>query len=174
MPVTPFHFGPAAIVKAVTPGNFSFTAFGLTQVMIDLEPLFYMAQGEWPIHRFLHTYLGAAIIALFVALAGKPLCEWLLRFWNGRLSASQHIWLSVDARISMIAAMAGALFGGFSHILLDSVMHSDIRPFAPFSNYNGLLHVISIEWLYMLCAVSAIVGGAFLVIVLARRKLFAG
>jgi len=98
-----------------------------------------MTRGLWPIHRFFHTYLGATLVALFVAVAGKPLCEWLLRFWNSRLSTAQRTWLSVDPGISLTGAMTGAFFGGYSHRLLDSVMHSDIRPFTPFSNDNGLL-----------------------------------
>jgi hypothetical protein len=171
MPVTPFHFGPAAAVKAVAPKHFSFAAFGLTQVIMDTEPLFYMSQGLWPIHRFLHTYLGATLVALFVAFAGKPVCEWMLRLWNWRLSAPQKLWLGVDPRISLTAALSGALFGAYSHILLDSVMHSDIRPFAPFSNHNALLYVISIENLHILCSVFGMLGGTILLV---RRKLAVG
>ena len=39
MPITPFHFGPGAAVKAVAPRHFSFTVFAFSQVMIDLEPI---------------------------------------------------------------------------------------------------------------------------------------
>lgn len=170
MPVTPFHFGPAAAIKAVTPRYFSFVAFGLTQVVIDTEPLFYMAQGSWPIHRFFHTYLGATAVALLVAFVGKPLCEWILRLWNRRLSTSQRVWLGVNPRISFSAALTGALFGGYSHVLLDSIMHSDIRPFAPFSNNNGLLYVISIDYLHILTAIFGIFGGTMLLVLLVRRK----
>jgi len=169
MPVTPFHFGPAAIVKSASSQWFSLTVFGLTQVIIDLEPLYYMAQGMWPIHRFLHTYLGAAIVAVVAAVAGKPLCEWFLRLWNERLSDVQRRWLSVEPAITRGAAFAGSLFGGFSHILLDSVMHSDIRPFAPWSDTNGLLYAISIGTLYELCAVTGLLGLLWLAILLARR-----
>ncbi len=174
MPVTPFHFGPAAAVKAATPKYFSFVAFGLTQVVIDTEPLFYMAQGLWPIHRFFHTYVGATVVALLIAFAGKPLCEWILRLWNQRLSASQRIWLGLDPRISFTATVTGAFFGGYSHILLDSIMHSDMEPFAPFSNENSLLYVISIDHLHILCAIFAILGGIMLLILSAKRKLLAG
>ena len=171
MPVTPFHFGPAAVFKAVTPRYFSFVAFGLTQVIIDTEPLFYMAQGSWPIHRFLHTYLGATVVALFVALVGRPLCEWILRLWNWRLSVSQRAWLGVNTKISFAAALTGALFGGYSHVLLDSIMHSDIRPFAPFSDNNSLLYVISIDNLHMLCTIFGVLGGTMLLVLLTRRRL---
>ncbi len=171
MPITPFHFGPAATVKAVTPRYFSFVAFGLTQVVIDLEPIFYMSQGAWPIHRFLHTYLGATAIALVVAFAGKPLCESILRLWNWRLSASQRAWMGVNPTIAFPAALTGALFGACSHVLLDSIMHSDIRPLAPFSNDNALLRLIPIDYLHLLTVIFGVFGGAVLLLQLIRRKL---
>ena len=170
MPVTPFHFGPAAAVKAAFPNKFSFVAFGLSQVIIDMEPLFYMSQGLWPIHRFFHTYVGATVVAVLVAILGKPICEWILRLWNGRLSARQKVWLGLDPRISYTAAALGALFGGYSHVLLDSIMHADMRPFAPFSNENSILLVISIENLHIFCTIFGILGGTMLLILLAKRK----
>ena len=170
MPITPFHFGPATAVKAAMPNKFSFVAFGLSQVIIDMEPLFYMSQGLWPIHRFFHTYVGATVVAVLVAIPGKPICEWILRLWNGRLSARQKIWLGLDPRISYTAAALGALFGGYSHVLLDSIMHADMRPFAPFSNENSILLVISIENLHIFCTIFGILGGTMLLILLAKRK----
>ena len=71
MPITPFHFGPAAAVKAAIPNKFSFVAFGLSQLIIDMEPLFYMTQGMWPIHRFFDTYVGALLVAVLVVILGK-------------------------------------------------------------------------------------------------------
>ncbi len=170
MPVTPFHFGPATAVKAAIPNKFSFVAFGLSQLIIDMEPLFYMSQDLWPIHRFLHTYVGATLVAVLVATLGKPLCEWLLRLWNGRLSVRQEHWLGVNPKISLSAAVLGALFGGYSHVLLDSIMHADMQPFAPFSNHNSLLLVISIEDLHMLCTILGMLGGTTLLILLVKRK----
>lgn len=160
-------------MKAVTPKYFSFVAFGLTQVIIDTEPLFYMSLEMWPIHRFFHSYLGATVVAVLVATVGKPICERVIRVWNGRLSAPQKVWLGVNPRVSLTAAISGALFGGYSHVLLDSVMHSDIRPFAPFSNHNSLLYVTSIENLHILCTIMGVLGGITLLILLVRRKMVA-
>ncbi len=170
MPVTPFHFGPAAAVKGAFPNKFSFVAFGLSQVIIDMEPLFYMSQGMWPIHRFFHTYVGATLVAVLVATLGKPVCEWLLRLWNGRLSARQNLWLGLNPKISLSAAALGALFGGYSHVLLDSIMHADMRPLAPFSNQNSILLVISIENIHILCTIFGLLGGTMLLILLVKRK----
>ncbi len=170
MPVTPFHFGPAALVKSGASGYFSFLAFGLTQVIIDLEPLYYMAVGAWPIHRFLHTYVGSSTAAILVILAGRPVCAALIHLWNWRLNEAQFKWLSIKPDISSLALVTGALFGAYSHVLLDSIMHSDMQPFAPFSDTNSMLHIISIDSLYDLCALLGILGGAILIILLFVRK----
>jgi len=48
MPLTPFHFGPAAAIKAIAPAHFSFTVFCYSQVVIDLETGFHLLRGEYP------------------------------------------------------------------------------------------------------------------------------
>lgn len=75
MPITPFHLGPAAAVKALIPGHFSLTVFAFVQVPIDLEPLFYMAVDANPLHRFMHTFAGASLAAILGVIAGRPICE---------------------------------------------------------------------------------------------------
>lgn len=37
MPVTTFHFGPGALLKALVPRWISLTAFVISQVVVDLE-----------------------------------------------------------------------------------------------------------------------------------------
>ncbi len=170
MPVTPFHFGPAAIVKALAPQHFSFLSFGLSQFFIDLEPLYYMSQGQWPIHRFFHTYLGATLVAIAVVLLGKPLCEALIRLWNFRHRNTSQQWLLLTPKISFTAVITGALFGAYSHVFLDSMMHSDIRPLAPLSDNNSLLYLMSIGHLHIVCALAGVLGGAGLLIQLFRKK----
>lgn len=165
MPVTPLHVGPGAILKALAPGYFSFTAFGFTQVIIDLEPLYYISRGEWPIHRFFHTYLGSTAVAVVVVLVGRPICEMLLRIWNRRLDPGQKRWLYVEPKISVLAAATGAISAAYSHVLLDSVMHSDLRPFAPLSDANGLLYIISVDQLHVVCLGLGVVGGIMLLFV---------
>jgi membrane-bound metal-dependent hydrolase YbcI (DUF457 family) len=62
----------------------------------------------------------------------------------------------------------GAALGGYSHVLLDSVMHADIRPLAPFSDGNVLLNVISLAALHWLCIGCALCG----LVVIGSRKVF--
>jgi membrane-bound metal-dependent hydrolase YbcI (DUF457 family) len=60
----------------------------------------------------------------------------------------------------------GAVLGAYSHLVFDSVMHSDIRPLSPFSQSNGLLHYVSLSELHLFCVAAGVVG----LIVLAVRE----
>ncbi len=64
MPITPFHFGPGALIKAAAPNHFSWMIFALANVVIDLEPvsLFFLI-GD-PVHPWLHTFPGALGVAV--------------------------------------------------------------------------------------------------------------
>jgi membrane-bound metal-dependent hydrolase YbcI (DUF457 family) len=170
MPITPFHFGPGAVVKAVAPRHFSFTVFAFSQVLIDLEPIgFFLVTGD-PVHPYLHTYLGAALVFLASWRAGRPVCEWALRVWNAWLSPAQARWLAYEPQISGKAAAVGAFIGAYSHVAIDSIMHGDIRPFAPFSDARPWLGVVSIDNLQWICVLSGLAGLAVL-FALRRREL---
>jgi membrane-bound metal-dependent hydrolase YbcI (DUF457 family) len=43
------------------------------------------------------------------------------------------------------------LIGGWSHVFLDSLMHADLRPLAPFSDTNAMLDLISVDKLHIAC-----------------------
>lgn len=158
MPITPLHFGPGLAFKSVTGEWFSFTLFCFTQVLIDLEPAWYMLAGEDYIHRFVHTYLGATLAGAVAIVAGKPLCEWALRLWNSQLSPAQARWLGAPAKMSWTAAVTGGLIGGWSHVFLDSFMHADMRPLAPWDGGNAVLFLIHVDTLYLACAVAGAAG----------------
>ena len=61
--------------------------------------------------------------------------------------------------------------GAYSHVLLDSIMHGDVRPFAPFSEDNGVLGMISLVQLHLLCLGLGMVGGALLLLSGQRKGL---
>ena len=162
MPITPFHFGPGAALKALAPARFSFTVFVLSQLVIDLEPvLFFLASGE-PLHPYLHTYAGASAVALASLWPGRRLCEWALRAWNSRLSEAQARWMSVPAAIEPRAALAGAFLGAWSHVFIDSFMHADVRPLAPFSRAGQMTGLVDIDLLHWICAAAGAAGLAAL------------
>lgn len=131
MPITPFHFGPGALLKAVAPTGFSWTVFALANILIDLEPISLFLLSSDPAHPWLHTLPGAVLVAFLAAVPGRRPCEALLRAWNLKLSFRQARWLGVESQINRAAAWAGALLGTFSHLALDALMHPDVRPLWP-------------------------------------------
>jgi membrane-bound metal-dependent hydrolase YbcI (DUF457 family) len=142
MPVTPFHFGPGAAIHAATPRYVSFLAFCAANILMDIEPLYYMLTQQYPLHRFFHTYIGASLVAAAtVAL-----------FAVGRRMAG-------NLRLPTLRAVVlGAVVGAYSHVLLDSIMHRDIRPLAPFSDANPLLGARSLSALHWSCLVLGLAG----------------
>ena len=164
MPITPFHFGPGALVKAIAPRHFSFTVFAFSQLLIDLEPIGFFIFSGVPVHPYLHTYLGAALVFLASWWGGRPVCEWALRVWNAWLSPTQSRWLAYEPRISTKAAGLGALVGAYSHVAIDSIMHGDMEPLAPFSAVSPWLHAVSLETLHLACVAAGIMGVAGLLV----------
>lgn len=157
MPLTPYHMGPGILLKAIFQGSFSLIVFGWTQIIMDIQPLVVIVTGEGRLHGFTHTYIGATLIAAFSAFTGKYLADQVLLVFRG---SAQSV-----LRISWSVAGASAFIGAYSHIILDSIMHSDIEPFFPFSESNQLLGVISVSLLYKLCVYSGLVGGILYFIV---------
>ena len=165
MPVTPFHLLAIIPLKAIAPHRFSWGVFALTNVAIDLEPITYYLITLYPSHRFFHTIIGATLIAILCATYGRRLCELAIKTLHGELQDKEVKWLG-KASIGNTAAWSGALIGAWSHLLLDSLMHEDIKPFSPFTDANPLLGVISVGTLNALCVVSGLLG----VVLLKKRK----
>jgi membrane-bound metal-dependent hydrolase YbcI (DUF457 family) len=157
MPFTPFHFGPGGLLHAAAPRKVSFLAFAVANVLVDMEPGYFMLTGQDPLHRFFHTYLGVTL----VALATFALFAAALRAARSIRLPNPFQWQGL--RLGAVAV--GAVLGACSHILLDSVMHADIRPLAPFSQANPLYRVVPLDDLHRLC----VVAGAVAVVVLAVR-----
>jgi len=147
MPFTPLHFGPGAAFHAASPKHVSFLTFCASNVLVDVEPLYYMVSGQYPIHRFFHTYAGVTLVVVLTVLAAIMLRK-------VRILPNFFAWKTLNYGQMIM----GAALGGYSHVLLDSVMHTDIRPFAPFSDINPLLHLVSLDFLHLFCIGAGILG----------------
>lgn len=165
MPFTPIHMGPGIAVKALMQGSFSLMVFGWTQIVMDIQPLVVMLTGEGHLHGFTHTYLGATLIAVFSALTGKYLSELGL--------ALLRIQSVSRPKITWWVSFLSAFIGSYSHVLLDSIMHSDVEPFFPLTQANGLEGLISVAALHKLCLYSGLIGTAVYYFVAWRRRVHA-
>jgi len=148
MPFTPIHMGPGFAIKSLLQKNFSLMVFGWSQIVSDIHPLFVFLSGGGISHGFSHTYLGATFIALFCALSGKYLGELGLKIIR------KKEYLPINWNVAFISAFIGT----YSHVLLDSVMHSDVIPFNPFWKSNILLSIVSVNTLHIFCLGTGLLG----------------
>jgi hypothetical protein len=162
MPVTPLHMGPALAAKAVCGRHFSLLVFAFSQVVIDVEPLIRILRGDAVLHGFTHTYLGATLLGVFSLFAGRPVCEWLLRYFRADPRSAFLGWLHGADTISWTAAAVSSFAGVWSHVFFDSIMHSDMQPFAPWSPQNPQLHAITVDALHLACVLSGAAGALLL------------
>jgi hypothetical protein len=149
VPFTPFHGGIGLALKGPLSRRFSFTIFTATQVAIDLESGYFLFTGQEPVHRFFHSFVGASIVCFAVAVLARPLCEAFLRRCARELGDEKPEWMDLHPKISRSSALLSAFLGMFGHVIPDSIMHADSRPFAPFSNENPFLDLVSLGYLHI-------------------------
>ena len=158
MPFTPFHLGPGLLLKGSAPRRFSWAAFAAAQVLIDCETLYYILNRQYPLHRELHTFVGATSAGLATALillGARRLAPGLA----GRFEAAPPFLRSEAATTGIVA---GGLVGGATHPFLDGLMHGDIRPFAPWTDANPLLGTVGLGALHLGCLAAALIGAALI------------
>lgn len=157
MPFTPIHMGPGIFIKAILQGSFSLMVFGWTQIVMDLQPLLVVLTGEGHLHGFSHTFLGASMLAVISAMSGKYLSEIGLLLL--RIESLEGV------KIKWWVAFLSAYIGGFSHVLMDGIMHSDVEPFYPLTTHNNFLGLLSIDTLHKLCFYSGLVGTIIYIVI---------
>lgn len=146
MPFTPFHFGPALLIKSVAPRHFSFQVFVLSQVLIDIEPGLGLLLGWEDLHGPTHTWSGAILIAL--------LTYGLWRLWE-RYAPPRML---DTPRIGNWIVAVSAIFGTLSHVWLDSQYHVEMARMTPFRLmlYKTGDSATQIEILCIACAILAL------------------
>ena len=164
MPITPLHMGPGILLKALLRGSFSLMVFGYANVLIDLQPLIALESGHGEVHGWTHTWWAAVAIGAFAAVTGKWLADLALWF----VASDDRPRLRVKWWIAALSAYLGTL----SHIALDSIVHSDMRPFAPWSDAHPWLGLVSPSAVDEWCVIAGVVGTAlyFVGTLVSRRR----
>ena len=85
-------------------------------------------RGDWPVHRFFHTVVGATLVCTVVVLA----LRWLAPRTRGLLRAD------LGALVPRAGALIAIASGVLGHLVPDAIMHFDMQPLAPFSEANPL------------------------------------
>ena len=149
MPFTPFHLGPGLLFGLLLIRYVDLPTFLIASVIVDVEPLLVLSLSlPYPLHGFFHSFLGGTLVALLLTAlmskARKSMSPLLLVF-------------KIKQTLSFKNILSASLSGIYIHILLDSVMHIDIRPFYPL-DLNPFLGISSVLGVYMLCIWSFIGG----------------
>ncbi len=144
--------GPGILIKALLQSSFSLMVFGWTQIVMDIQPLVVMLTGEGHLHGFTHTYVGATLLAVFSAFTGKYLSEIGLKV----LGLVENSPITILWWVSFLSAFIGS----FSHVFIDSIMHTDVEPFYPLTLVNSFHGLVSISTLHKICMYSGLVGAA--------------
>ncbi len=117
MPFTPFHLGPALFFGLLFFRYVNPATFLIASVVVDVEPFFVLFLGlDYPLHGFFHSLPGGSIVAVILSF----LMVFVLK--PGQNISTKSIWLASFAGICL-------------HILLDSTLYTDIKPFYP-SSFN--------------------------------------
>lgn len=159
MPFTPYHMGPGLLIKSLLQSGFSLMIFGWAQILMDIQPLIVLLMGQGHLHGFSHTYLGATLIAFLSAISGKYLID------NGLIIIKTYHSF-VPVAFTWRVVFTSAFLGTYTHVLLDSIMHADMKPLFPFVIENKMLGIITLEQLHQFCWYSGLIGVTVYVLVL--------
>ena len=154
MPFTSFHIGPALFFGLLLFRHIQLPTFLIANVIVDLEPFFILLLGlESPLHGFLHSFAGGSLIAIVLTLSMGKLDNYIQ-------IPARTIKLSQELPLKSI--WMASFFGIYLHILLDSTLYSDIKPFYP-SDFNPFLNndILSGISIYFLCVILLIIGFLF-------------
>ena len=151
MPLTPFHLGPALFFGLIFFRHLNLPAFLVANVIVDTEPFIVLLFGlDYPLHGFFHSFLGGSLIALVLYLAIVRMYPYVKRAMDT---------FRVGQDMSRRKIMLSCLSGVYLHIILDSVLYTDIMPFFP-SGVNPfyMLGGIGGSHIYLSCVLMLVAG----------------
>jgi len=159
MPFTPLHLGPALFFGFLLQRYIHFSTFLIANVIIDIEPFLVLFLSlNYPLHGFFHSFLGGSLVAVILSLLMAKIKEIV----QNQKIPKGDIWLA-------------AFSGIYLHILLDSPLYTDIKPFYPFTGNpfyrinlgKGL--IISDAEIYFLC-ILLFIAGLFCITIKSLKK----
>jgi membrane-bound metal-dependent hydrolase YbcI (DUF457 family) len=152
MPFTPFHLGPSSWIGLILFKVFDFPALLIASIVVDIEPFcVFVFNAPWPLHGFLHTFLGGSIVAIFTAI--------LLHFSRKSVKKVMAVFKLVQYS-SFKKVLWTSFFGVYFHLLLDAFLYRDMKPFYPLEG-NPLLGLFSSQHIYFFCSISFLIGLVF-------------
>lgn len=123
MPFTPFHLGPALFFGLLLFPLLDLPTFIVASVIVDIEPFLVLFFNlDYPLHGFLHSFIGGSIIAILLAV----IMFLIKKYTKGIMKLFK---LQQDSTFGGV--LITSLLGVYLHIILDSFLYRDIKPFYP-------------------------------------------
>lgn len=163
MPLTPFHIGPTGLLGLIFKKYFDIFSLVISNVIVDLEPIIVIVFNlNYPIHGFFHSFIGCSIIliilSILIYLNRKKVEKFLLKFKIKETLSFRKIFIS-------------SLIGIYSHIILDSFLYQDIKPFYP-SSFNPFLNLFSFLEIYLITGITLVLLLIFYLVYFISKKNF--
>ena len=157
MPFTPFHFGPGLLISLTFLSFIDIPTFLIASVIVDIEPFLVLIFAlNYPLHGFFHSFLGGFIVAVLLSMVMSK----IRRYFTPLLT-----FFKVEQSISFKKILFSSICAILLHILLDSPIYLDIRPFFPFE-FNPFYRSTFMPGLieYLICA-WCFIGAIFVYII---------
>lgn len=145
MPFTPFHLGPAILLGLLLLKKLDFPTFVAANALIDWRA-FLVFFGLWPPprHGWVHTYLGATLMAATLGAAMihlRPMIDNHLRE------------MKIIQDISNKKILTASFTGTFLHVTIDAFHHPTMQPFTPLDvkPFFGIFSTSELRAALLLC-----------------------
>ncbi len=133
MPFLPAHLGPAILIGSLAGRKLNLVVLILANVLIDLEVVFLgLRTGFFAYHGFWHTYGGATLFGLILAISYflllfiirkiKDYSYGGIELYKSLREHESHEWV-----FSFKCILFSALIGAYSHVSLDWLFYEHIR-----------------------------------------------
>lgn len=153
MPFTPFHLGPALLLGLALFTAFDLPALLIASVIPDIEPFYvmYFDVSGYPLHGFLHSYMGVSILAFLVTALVYP-----LRGLFGKVMA----FFRIPQKTSLKKILFTSFVGVYFHVFLDSFLYWEMAPFYPLQGNPCIDILVPYQYsvIYGFCSLSFVLG----------------
>ena len=164
MPYTPFHLGPALFFGLPLRKYMHAPTFFLANIIVDIEPFIVLVFGlNYPLHGYLHTFLFASISGLALGCIIFLVEGVFHGFFKAFLLEEEH---PSNVKAFMVAGISGTLL----HVLLDSPLNGNIKPFYPLT-FNPFYEPALMLEIYNFCTWTGLLGAAFYAYLVYRKLL---
>ena len=128
--------------------------FILANIVVDIEPFLVLSLGlGYPVHGYLHTFILASCLGLALGF--------VMFFLEKIMHPLYKVFLLTPRNtLKMKSFLVGGVLGTMLHVLLDSPLYYDIRPFYPLT-VNPLYNPTLTSEVYSFCVWIGLVGILF-------------